>query len=263
MTRIDIAREDRFTASYNWAGYALGFALGGFFDGILLHQILQWHHLLSGLANPALADIRVQILADGVFHLLMYAVAFVGLVLLWRRKNEFAASGADRRLFANALIGFGVWHIVDAVLSHWLLGIHRIRMDSANPLVWDLLWFAVFGVLFVVAGYVLRRRRGGERFRPGNLAAMLAGIAVLAGGAAALPPRDASAVLVVLGPAATPASAFAALQRANGRLVWSDASDTVWAVELVNGGAGEFYRSGALFVSGSFLQAGCLNWTRI
>jgi uncharacterized membrane protein len=25
----------------------LGFALGGFFDGILLHQILQWHHLLS------------------------------------------------------------------------------------------------------------------------------------------------------------------------------------------------------------------------
>src|SRR5690606_18965301 len=28
-------------------GTVLGFALGGFFDGILLHQILQWHHLLS------------------------------------------------------------------------------------------------------------------------------------------------------------------------------------------------------------------------
>lgn len=29
-----------------WAA-VLGFALSGFFDGVLLHQILQWHHLLS------------------------------------------------------------------------------------------------------------------------------------------------------------------------------------------------------------------------
>lgn len=34
------------TPWFRW-GAALGFALGGFFDGILLHQILQWHHLLS------------------------------------------------------------------------------------------------------------------------------------------------------------------------------------------------------------------------
>ncbi|TIN47498.1 MAG: DUF2243 domain-containing protein, partial [Mesorhizobium sp.] len=39
----------------------LGFALGGFFDGIVLHQILQWHHLLSGLADPAGSDLRFQI----------------------------------------------------------------------------------------------------------------------------------------------------------------------------------------------------------
>lgn len=32
------------------AGGLLGFALGGFFDGILLHQVLQWHHLAFGLA---------------------------------------------------------------------------------------------------------------------------------------------------------------------------------------------------------------------
>jgi uncharacterized membrane protein len=25
----------------------LGIGLGGFFDGIVLHQILQWHHMLS------------------------------------------------------------------------------------------------------------------------------------------------------------------------------------------------------------------------
>ena len=32
-----------------WPGLWVGLSLGGFFDGILLHQILQWHHLLSGV----------------------------------------------------------------------------------------------------------------------------------------------------------------------------------------------------------------------
>lgn len=49
-----------------WAGYALGFGLGGFSDGILLHQILQWHHLLSGL-EEARHDIRLLIASDGPF----------------------------------------------------------------------------------------------------------------------------------------------------------------------------------------------------
>jgi uncharacterized membrane protein len=28
-------------------GILLGIGLGGFVDGILLHQILQWHHMLT------------------------------------------------------------------------------------------------------------------------------------------------------------------------------------------------------------------------
>ena len=31
------------------AGIFLGLGLGGFVDGILLHQILQWHHMLSNV----------------------------------------------------------------------------------------------------------------------------------------------------------------------------------------------------------------------
>jgi uncharacterized membrane protein len=34
------------TSSLRWT-IVLGFGLGGFFDGIILHQVLQWHHLLS------------------------------------------------------------------------------------------------------------------------------------------------------------------------------------------------------------------------
>lgn len=139
-----------------WAGYALGFGLGGFFDGILLHQILQWHHLLSGI-EEARQDIRVLILTDGLFHALMYLVAAAGLWLLWRSRRASVGEGADRLLFANVLIGFGAWHILDSVLSHWILGIHRIRMDVENQLFWDLLWFAAFGLLPLALGLLMRR----------------------------------------------------------------------------------------------------------
>ena len=34
------------------AGLLLGTGLGGFVDGILLHQILQWHNMLSSVRPP-------------------------------------------------------------------------------------------------------------------------------------------------------------------------------------------------------------------
>ena len=64
-------------------------------------------------------------------------------------------------LLAGALLtGFGAWHVVDALLAHWVLGLHHIRMDSDNPLLWDLIWLAAFGLVPLLAGWILVRRRG-------------------------------------------------------------------------------------------------------
>jgi uncharacterized membrane protein len=44
------------------AGIFLGLGLGGFVDGILLHQILQWHHMLSSvrpLTNDTNTDVNM------------------------------------------------------------------------------------------------------------------------------------------------------------------------------------------------------------
>ena len=247
-----------------WAGYALGFGLGGFFDGILLHQVLQWHHLLSGI-EQARQDIRVLILTDGLFHVLMYVITGVGLWLLWQARREFSAPGADRRLFANALIGFGVWHIVDSILSHWVLGIHRIRMDVDNPLFWDLLWFAAFGVVPVVVGWMMRRGNGrgaGARVMTSPLALVLA--VAVAGPLAALPSPSDGTVMVLFRPGTTPQQAFAAVRAVDGRLLWTDPSDQLWAIDISDGGnSSKLYRYGAMLVSNSILPAGCFNWLKV
>lgn len=144
---------------FNWAGYLLGFALGGCFDGILLHQVLQWSHFLSGITRAPFNDPHIQIIADGVFHATMYIIAAIGVRKLLQARFVLIDRSYDRLLVADTLIGFGAWHVADGLLSHWIMGIHHVRMDAADPMLWDLLWFLLFGVLFIAAGLALRIRR--------------------------------------------------------------------------------------------------------
>jgi uncharacterized membrane protein len=263
MTDVNTINQGRFGRPFEWSGYALGFGLGGFFDGILLHQILQWHHLLSGV-EQARQDIRVLILWDGIFHLLMYVITGIGLWLLWRARQKFPALGADRRLFANALIGFGAWHIIDAVLSHWILGIHRIRMDVDNPLFWDLLWFGVFGLVPALIGLTMRGGgSGGKRWVMSSPVALVLAAAI-AGPIAALPPPDQNQVVVLFRPGISEQEAFGAIAAVGGSMIGVDASRQLWAIDMASGGnPSELYRHGALFVSNSLLPLGCFNWTRV
>jgi uncharacterized membrane protein len=248
--------------TFAWAGFALGFGLGGFFDGILLHQILQWHHLLSSV-EQARQDVRVLILTDGLFHLLMYVITAVGLWLLWRARGEVPARGADRRLFGNALIGFGAWHVVDGVLSHWVLGIHRIRMDTDNPLLWDLLWLAVFGLVPLVLGWLMRRGGGGSA-RASDARAALVLAVLIAGPLAALPPPNQKSVVVLFRSGVSEQQAFAAIMAVGGRLMGADASGQVWVVDVTSGGnPTDLYRHGALMVSNALLPMGCIDWTLV
>lgn len=260
--------------TFSSAGYLLGFSLGGFFDGILLHQVLQWHHVFSAVERPPFDDIRVQIMADGVFHAAMYAIALAGLWGLFRARHIFSEKAADRLLVANALIGFGIWHVVDAVLLHWILEIHHIRMAAKNPLLWDILWFAVFGLLFIAAGILLRRRAEppsfGDSTRSGPRSTMTSLLVAAVASAAtfsAFPPANgplAATTTVVLRPGASPARLLASLQQLDARIIWSSAKGEVWVFALDrNADRFKFYQHGAMFVSGAGFPAGCAAWTRL
>jgi uncharacterized membrane protein len=255
----------RFSRRFHWSGFILGFGLSGFFDGILLHQVLQWHHLLLGVEGEAYRDIRVQILADGLFHILMYLVTAIGLYLLWQVRREFTEDSAGRKLFANVLIGFGVWNFVDVISAHWVLGIHRVRMvDTDNPLLWDFIWLAAFGAVPLLIGLWLRRDRPASGIRRGHLAASLLAITVVGSGIwAAMPPRDVSQVMVWFGPNASSQHVMLAAAAVDARILWADRSGQLWAFALPDPSlSSRLYRQGAWFVGNSILSAGCLSWSR-
>ncbi len=253
-----------FPASLEWAGYALGFGLGGFFDGILLHQVLQWHHLLSGLES-ARHDIRLLIMTDGLFHVLMYVVTALGLWLLWRSNTAMPRPGADRLLFACALLGFAIWHILDSLLSHWILGIHRVRMDVDNPLFWDVLWLLAFGVVPVLVGWLMRRRSvraSADKVMSSSSALVLA--VLVSGPLAAFPAPSDGTLMVLFRPDVTAADAFAAIQAAEARVLWTDPTGQLWAIDMPEDAATiRLYSQGAMLISNSILPVGCFNWIKV
>ena len=140
--------------------FVLGLGLGGFIDGIVLHQILQWHHMLTGDNGgepmDTVAGLETNTLVDGVFHMatwILVAAATVLLVSAWQR-GELAPPW--RTHFGLLLVGWGVFNLVEGLIDHQLLGIHHVRDDLGAPLGWDL-GFLAFGALLVAVGAALAR----------------------------------------------------------------------------------------------------------
>lgn len=237
---------------FSWAGFWLGFALAGFFDGILLHQILQWHHVLSDVDAAAYQDIRVQILADGLFHALMYVVAAIGLWLLWGRPVM------DRIFWGDFLIGFGGWHILDAVLMHWVLNLHNIRVGVENYLVWDFVFFGL-GLVLVALGIGVRRRARLDDVPPGPVAALFIALVMAGAGTwAALPPPGATGAVALFKPGTSAADVLAALDALDGRIVWTSADNRLWLLNLPEPvRAYSLYGHGAIYVTRAGFPLGC------
>ncbi len=140
-------------------GLLLGLGFGGFVDGIVLHQVLQWHHMVSDTAaNPptTLAGLEANTLADGIFHAgtwLLVVAGVVALIRSWR-----AGDAAPPRLFQLGLVlaGWGVFNLVEGTVDHLLLGVHHVRDDLGGPLGWDLAFLGL-GALLVAIGLALAR----------------------------------------------------------------------------------------------------------
>ena len=111
------------------AGILFGLGLGGFFDGIVLHQLLQWHHMLTSAGYPPdnLENLRLNTVADGLFHAATYVFVVLGLIALWRSAHRTHLWWSWKLLTGTMLIGFGVFNLVEGVIDHHLLGIHHIN----------------------------------------------------------------------------------------------------------------------------------------
>jgi len=153
----DDAVADR--AAVLTGGLILGLGLGGFVDGILLHQILQWHNMGSAVLPPTSMDAMMQNMRwDGLFHAATLALTIAGVLMLWREGRRGTAPATVGVLIGQMIFGWGIFNLVEGVVDHHLLGLHHVRDLPAHVPAYDWAFLAVGGVAFVVVGWLLARR---------------------------------------------------------------------------------------------------------
>jgi uncharacterized membrane protein len=151
------------------SGLLFGIGLGGFVDGIVLHQLLQWHHMVTDFgAFPVstVAGLEANIVFDGFFHVLTWVCVLAGSITLLRAWRDGRLAPTWSFHFGLVLLGWGVFNVVEGVVDHQVLGIHHVRDDLGGPLSWDM-GFLAFGVVLIAVGWALHRR-GLRALRPGT-----------------------------------------------------------------------------------------------
>src|SRR3954447_9450875 len=154
MTRAE-TRSHR--TSLTAPGIVLGLGLGGFLDGIVLHQIVQWHNMLSSTDRwPAttLEGMEANMRADGLFHAATWLLVVLGVWMLWRAMRD-GTGGSGQALVGWMLAGWGIFNLVEGIIDHQILGIHHVR-EGSDELAWHLA-FRAFGLVLTIGGMLIAR----------------------------------------------------------------------------------------------------------
>ena len=139
-------------------GVLLGMGLGGFVDGILLHQILHWHNMGSARVPPtSVAAIQMNMRWDGLFHAGVWLLTIVGVYLLLRDAKRGALLPSSGALTGQLLLGWGWFNLVEGIVDHHLLQLHHVRDLPLHVPLYDWLFLIVGGLGLILLGRHLAR----------------------------------------------------------------------------------------------------------
>ena len=152
------------------SGVFIGAGLGGFVDGILFHQILQVHNMLSGKLPPTdLISAKINMTYDGYFHAAVWVMTVVGIFLLFRAGQQTDVPWSGKMLLGSVFMGWGLFNLVEGVIDHELLGVHHVYEYTSNHFPADAAFLAAGALLLVGGGLLVRTGSGEVSARKQNL----------------------------------------------------------------------------------------------
>jgi uncharacterized membrane protein len=141
------------------AAVVLGVGIGGFIDGIVFHQILQWHEILSNRLAPITVTAKsVNMFWDGIFHAAMLTAVIIGVLMLWRVSRGRNNDTSGRLLTGALLMGWGIFNCAEGIIDHHLVALHNVREITASVAFWNYSFLIASVTLFGI-GYLLARQK--------------------------------------------------------------------------------------------------------
>lgn len=134
------------------AAFMLGVGLIGAIDGIVFHQLLQWHHMIDS------HNIHFEIITDGVFTAGFSGILIWGGIKIFKDARNEQLGSSWRTFIGGILVGGGTFNLVEGIVNHHILQVHRVRPAADNPLLYDLAFLAS-GVLLIVIGYMVKKMK--------------------------------------------------------------------------------------------------------
>jgi uncharacterized membrane protein len=132
----------------------MGAGLGALFDGIVLHQVLQWHAMMSNWVTPIdLVSAKVNMFWDGVFHLYAWVATAVAIAFVVKHVPRAPPSRRGKTVTGGTLGGWGFFNLVEGVVDHHVFQLHHVH-PGAGQEIWDAV-FLLSGLLLVTMGFGL------------------------------------------------------------------------------------------------------------
>jgi uncharacterized membrane protein len=140
------------------AGFLLGAGLGGFVDGIVFHQLLQWHNMLSArVPTDTLLNAKINMFWDGVFHAAVWLMTVAGVWRLFRAGHRRDVAWRGSALLGGMSLGWGAFNVIEGLIDHQLLKLHHVIDAAPDPWPADLAFLASGISLLALGAWMVRR----------------------------------------------------------------------------------------------------------
>jgi uncharacterized membrane protein len=106
--------------------------------------------------SPLTVDaMQLNLLADGLFNLLLWAIALTGALVLCSGVRASGPLPSTRAVCGYMMIGWGAFNLAEGALNHHIFGLHHVRDLPTHMASYDWM-FLVISVGFLLLGLALR-----------------------------------------------------------------------------------------------------------
>ncbi|AZV43851.1 DUF2243 domain-containing protein [Peribacillus asahii] len=139
----DYVTKNRFIYSTRnlWSGFLFGLGLVAFFDEVVFHQLLHWHHFYDKSTTS------IGLVSDGLFHAFSWFATVGGLFMLADLRRRHALWFT--RWWGGLFFGVGIFQLYDGTIQHKVMRLHQIRYN-VDIFPYDLTWNIIALVLTII-----------------------------------------------------------------------------------------------------------------